>query len=73
MLSGGKVAGLSRLLQGEGVCMVEGSLSGVQQGVYEAQVHKRGDITQGVESCGEVFGKGKCLQVLNLRLIFNFN
>ena len=58
MLSGGKVAGLSRLIQGEGVCMVEGSLSGVQQGTYEVQVHKGGDITRGADSCGEVFGKG---------------
>ena len=58
MQSGHKISGLTRLVQGEGQCMVEGSLSGLSQGEYRLQVHENGDLTRGCDSCGEVFGRG---------------
>ena len=58
LLRDGRVSGLSRLIQGEDICLVEGSLSGVLPGTYRVEVHKGGDISQGADTCGGVFGEG---------------
>eukprot|EP00800_Vazella_pourtalesii_P008176 TRINITY_DN2173_c0_g1_i3.p1 TRINITY_DN2173_c0_g1~~TRINITY_DN2173_c0_g1_i3.p1 ORF type:complete len:155 (-),score=37.06 TRINITY_DN2173_c0_g1_i3:54-518(-) len=57
MLRDSKVCGLCRMIQGSVVCVVEGSLSGLEEGEHRVQIHSGGDITRGANSCGGVYGE----------------
>ena len=56
MLRNSKVCGLCRMLQGSVTCVIEGSLSGLEEGVHRVEVHSGGDVTRGADSCGGVYG-----------------
>ena len=57
MLRNSKVCGLCRMIQGSDVCVIEGSLSGLEEGLHRVEIHIGGDTTQGADSCGGVYGE----------------
>ncbi|KAI6650307.1 Copper chaperone for superoxide dismutase-like [Oopsacas minuta] len=56
MLCNSKVCGLTRLIQGDSTCLIEGSLTELKEGTHKVEVHISGDISNGSDSCGPVYG-----------------
>ncbi|XP_077993318.1 copper chaperone for superoxide dismutase-like [Glandiceps talaboti] len=56
MLEVGPVKGVIRFLQSDrNKCIIEGTLDGLSPGSHPLNIHELGDISQGCESCGDVF------------------
>ncbi|CAH1792604.1 unnamed protein product, partial [Owenia fusiformis] len=56
MIGGSSIQGVVRMVQSDAdLCIIEGTVDGLQPGGHSIAIHELGDLSKGCESCGDIF------------------